>query len=108
MVRRLEALRRGPPHRQIAVAEVGGRHHPLCAVYALATLPEIDALLAADRRRPFFLFERVPTFAADAEVLLADEALRAEDPELRSLENVNTPEEYAAALESVGVPPERQ
>jgi molybdopterin-guanine dinucleotide biosynthesis protein A len=34
-----------------------GFAHPLSAVHARAVLPHIEALLAADRRRPAFLFD---------------------------------------------------
>ncbi len=81
---------------QIAVADEGGFTHPLAAVYRPAVLPVIDRLLAAERRRPVFLFEEVET------VRVGVERLRAADPELRSLENVNTPEAYAAALARLG------
>ena len=77
---------------QIAVAEEGGFTHPLAAVYRPAVLPVVDRLLAAERRRPVFLFEEVET------VRVGDASLREADPELRSLENINTPEAYAAAL----------
>ncbi len=72
----------------IVVPVVEGRHHPLAAVYRVSVLGEIDALLSAERRRPFFLFERVRT----REVGLDD--LRHIDPGLDSLRNFNTPDEY--------------
>ena len=50
-----------------------------------------EALLAADKLRPFFLFGAVPT-----RIIEADE-LRAVDPTFASLRNLNTPEEYEAA-----------
>ncbi|MFT3773398.1 MAG: molybdenum cofactor guanylyltransferase [Minicystis sp.] len=96
VIRRLAALR-GDAY-DIAVPRAQGHFHPLCAVYGINAASEIAALLAADRLRPFFLFERMRTIIADEAMLLADEALATADPELRSLRNVNTPEEYAAAL----------
>ncbi len=72
----------------IVVPVVEGRHHPLAAVYRMSVLKEIDALLTEERRRPFFLFERVRT----REVGLDD--LRHVDPGLDSLRNFNTPDEY--------------
>jgi molybdopterin-guanine dinucleotide biosynthesis protein A len=99
IIRRLASLRDlGDRRADVVVARVGGRFHPLCAVYALTTLPHVAALLAEDRLRPFFLFERVTTVVADESMLLGDPALAAVDSTLRSLQNVNTPEEYAAAL----------
>ena len=45
----------------IAVMEIDGFAHPLSAVYRRRTLPHIEALLAADRLRPAFLFDAVRT-----------------------------------------------
>lgn len=101
LVRRLADLQAGG--YAVAVPRAGGHHHPLSAVYACAARVEAAALLAAGRLRPFFLFERVPTLIADPDLLLADARLAAADPELRSLRNLNTPEDYAAALEEAGL-----
>jgi len=95
-MRRLHALR-GESH-DIVVPRAGGHYHPLSAVYGLSAAAEIRALLAADRRRPFFLFERMHTRVVEPAELLADDALRAADPGLLSLENVNTPGDLAGAL----------
>ena len=75
----------------ICVPKVGEHHHPLAAVYRVSVLPAVRQLLARDRLRPFFLFEAEPT-----RVVLAEEL--ADDPQLQSLRNLNTPEEYDAAL----------
>ena len=99
MIRRLVTLR-GAGH-DIVVPRAQGHLHPLCAVYGLNAQQEIAALLAADRLRLSFLFDRMRTLVADEALLLADEALAAVDPALRSLRNVNTPEEYAAAVAEV-------
>lgn len=96
LIRRLHALR--GERFDIAVPRAKGHYHPLSAIYGVEARAEITALLAADRLRPFFLFERMRTILADEALLLEGDALRAADPELLSLENVNTPEEYAAAL----------
>ena len=96
LIRRLRALR--GDSFDIAVPRAKGHYHPLSAIYGVEARPEIEALLAADRLRPFYLFERMRTLFADEALLLAGEALAAVDPELLSLENVNTPGEYAAAL----------
>lgn len=76
----------------IAVPYDDGHHHPLAAVYRTRILPEVDRLLAQDRLRPFFLFEVVPTNTVSAD------ALRAVDTQLDSLRNMNTPQDYEAAL----------
>jgi len=78
--------------QDIAVAETDGFTHPLAAVYRVGVRPVMERLLAEDRRRPLFLFEEVPT------VRVTDATLRAADPELASLENLNTPAAYEAAL----------
>jgi molybdopterin-guanine dinucleotide biosynthesis protein A len=100
LIRRLFILR-GDTH-DIAVPRAGGHYHPLSAVYGVEARAEIAALLAADRLRPFFLFERMRTLVADEALLLEGDALRAVDPTLRSLHNVNTRAEYEAALAELG------
>jgi molybdopterin-guanine dinucleotide biosynthesis protein A len=82
---------------EIAVPRVGGYDHPLAAVYRTSVLPVIQALLAADRVRPVFLFDQVPTRRVSAE------DLRDVDPELESLVNVNCQEDYADALRRAGL-----
>ena len=76
----------------VAVAEAEGFLHPLAAVYRRAVLPEVEALLAAGARRPADLFARVET------VRVGEADLRAVDPALEALANLNTPEAYEAAL----------
>jgi molybdopterin-guanine dinucleotide biosynthesis protein A len=79
----------------ICVPEVDGYHHPLAAVYRLDVKEAVDRLLADNRLRPFFLFEAVPTrIVQPAE--LADV-----DPTFETLRNLNTPEDYQAALAQV-------
>jgi molybdopterin-guanine dinucleotide biosynthesis protein A len=84
-VRRMIELLEG---HSISVPQVGGYHHPLAAVYRLSVRPVVADLLAAGRLRPVFLFDAVPTRVV-APNELAD---------LQSLSNLNTPDEYAAAL----------
>lgn len=66
--------------------------HPLCAVYRRDTVVAIRELLAAGESRPRALFERVATRRVQVE------SLRALDPELDSLRNLNRPEDYERAL----------
>jgi len=99
LIARLAALRAGA---DITVPRTDGHFHPLTAIYACTCLPHIEALLAADRLRPFFLFERVRTAICDAAMLLADSDLAGADPTLRSFDNLNTPDDYARALSSLG------
>ena len=78
----------------IAVIEVDGFAHPLSAVYRRSTLPYVEKLLAADRLRPAFLFDAVQTRRVRREEMTAD-------PELYTLQNLNTPEDYEKALTSL-------
>jgi molybdenum cofactor guanylyltransferase len=80
----------------IAVMEIDGFTHPLSAVYRRATLPFVEDLLARDRLRPVFLFEAVNTRRVRPEEMTSD-------PELRTLRNLNTPEDYEGALADAGI-----
>jgi len=80
----------------VAVMEIDGFTHPLSAVYRRATLPFVDDLLAHDRLRPVFLFEAVKTRRVRPEEMTAD-------PELRTLRNLNTREDYDRALVEAGL-----
>jgi len=76
----------------ISVPRVGAYHHPLAAVYRLEVADAVAKLLAENRLRPFFLFEAVATRVVEGSEL-ADV-----DPTFETLRNLNTPEEYEAAL----------
>jgi molybdopterin-guanine dinucleotide biosynthesis protein A len=78
----------------IAAPDAGGFRHPLAAAYRLTVLPVARDLVTAGRLRPAFLFDAVPTR------VLTPADFADIDPELRSLVNVNTPDEYAAAVHS--------
>ena len=82
----------------IAVMEVDGFPHPLSAIYRRVTLPHVEALLAADRLRPVFLFDAVRTRRVQPEEMTVV------DPELKTLRNVNTQQDYRAALADAGLP----
>jgi molybdopterin-guanine dinucleotide biosynthesis protein A len=80
----------------ICVPRVGDYHHPLAAVYRIEVAGVVERLLAANRLRPQFLFEEVTT-----RVVAASE-LAGADPTFQSLRNLNTPEDYEAALRDAG------
>lgn len=82
---------------EIAVPRDEPFHHPLAAVYRPRVLASVRSLLAEDRLRPVYLFEREHT----RETPVAE--LRAVDPELRSLLNLNRPADYFAALAMAGL-----
>jgi molybdenum cofactor guanylyltransferase len=81
----------------IAVMEIDGFPHPLSAVYRRTVLPQIESLLEQDRLRPVFLFEGVRTRRVRPEEMLSV------DPELRTLRNLNTREDYLGALSDAGL-----
>jgi molybdopterin-guanine dinucleotide biosynthesis protein A len=84
----------------IAVMEIDGFPHPLSAVYRRETLPQVESLLAKDKLRPVFLFDAVRTRRVRPEEMVSV------DPELRTLRNLNTREDYLAALADAGLSPE--
>ena len=81
----------------IAVIEIDGFPHPLSAVYRRTTLPHVEGLLAQNRLRPVFLFDLVRTRRVQpAEMVSAD-------PELLTLRNLNTRDDYLDALKRAGL-----
>jgi len=80
----------------VAVVEIDGVPHPLSAVYRRPVLPDVEDLLAANRLRLVFLFDRVKTRRVRANEITAD-------PELRTLRNLNTRADYEQALADAGI-----
>ena len=93
-VRQMLDLARG---YDVAVMEIDGFTHPLSAIYRRSTLPYVEDLLAHDRLRPVFLFEVVRTRRVRPEEMTAD-------PDLRTLRNLNTREDYEQTLADAGLP----
>ena len=93
-IRRVIALSEG---YDVGVPHIDGFEEPLVAVYSTCVLPEIEALLAADQRRPAYLFDRVRTRR------IHTDELRDVDPQLQSLANTNNLAQYQAALERAGL-----
>jgi molybdopterin-guanine dinucleotide biosynthesis protein A len=81
----------------VALPVAHGFRHPLAAAYRTALLPAVEALIAEDRMKPAFLFERARVRELDEAELLRDRELAEADPELLSLLNVNDPAEYDGA-----------
>jgi molybdenum cofactor guanylyltransferase len=80
----------------VALMEIDGFTHPLSAVYRRAVLPRVEGLLAQDRLRPVFLFEMVRTRRIAPAEMTAD-------PDLLTLRNLNTREDYQQALALAGL-----
>lgn len=76
----------------LAVPRALGRQHPLAAVYAVGVLPTVEDMLKQDQLRMMDLVKRLHTRVVE------EDELRRIDPTLRFLMNINTPEDYAAAL----------
>jgi molybdenum cofactor guanylyltransferase len=82
----------------LVIPHVAGYYHPLAALYRpAAVLPAIESLLLADRLRPVFLVEAVKTRVVD------EGEMRAIDPALDTLRNLNYPEDYERALADAGL-----
>jgi molybdenum cofactor guanylyltransferase len=81
-----------------AVPLVGDRMHPLAAVYRTSNLALVEKHLAEDRLRAVDLVDAMRVR------WISEEELRTVDPELASLRNLNTPQEYAEAVAQSSLP----
>lgn len=81
----------------VVLPHAHGHPQPLAAGYRTSLAAVVDRLVAVGQLRPAFLFAECRVRRLDAATLLADAALAAADPDLDSLLNVNTPEDYRAA-----------
>jgi molybdopterin-guanine dinucleotide biosynthesis protein A len=79
------------PDSCLLIPVADGRPHPLAAAYRLTVLPHVRDLLASGTFRLQSLFDRVATQFVPADQL----------PDAGSLRNLNTPDEYAAALQQI-------
>jgi molybdenum cofactor guanylyltransferase len=81
----------------VVLPEVGGYRQPLSAAYRVDLVNAIDDLIAADRMRPAFLFERSRVLHMNEADLLQNGALARLDPKLASVSNLNEPADYERA-----------
>jgi molybdopterin-guanine dinucleotide biosynthesis protein A len=81
----------------VALPEIEGHRQPLAAAYRLELLGPVEELIAADRMRPAFLFERCRVLNLSADDMLRDSALARLDPQLRSVRNLNERADYEQA-----------
>ena len=81
----------------VVLPHVGGYRQPMAAGYRTDLAPRVEKLIDARRMRPAHLFEEVNVRHLDEAALLADARLASVDPELDSVRNVNTPDDYRAA-----------
>ena len=80
------------PDYDVVVPRWQDRFQPLHAVYRRSVLPLLEEQLARGELRPVFLFDRVRTRT------IGEEEIRRFDPDGESFFNMNTPDDYAAAL----------
>jgi molybdopterin-guanine dinucleotide biosynthesis protein A len=76
-----------------------GHRQPLATAYRPELAAIAGGLVAAGERRLAMLFDACRTRRVDEDTLLADARLRALDPSLDSVLNVNEPADYKAARE---------
>lgn len=82
---------------QIAIPVDSRFQHPLAAIYHINVLAQVKQLLDSDQRRPIFLVEQSDS------VLVPVDQLKSVDPDLLTLQNINHPRDYLAAVESCGL-----
>ncbi len=89
-----EVIRQLGSHDLVVPCE-GEFHHPLAGVYRTSLVERIRGLVSGNRLRPLFLIQD-----CDSHEIPVDE-LRAVDPQLQSLLNLNRREDYEAVLRLV-------
>ena len=82
---------------EVALPVARGYQQPLAAAYRTGLAELTERLVKEDRLRPAFLFAECQVERLDDATLLADPALAKLDPDLDSVLNVNTPDDYQAA-----------
>jgi molybdopterin-guanine dinucleotide biosynthesis protein A len=88
-------LRRTIGDDDVALADVGGRRHPLAALYRVSAIrPVVRGFLNAGRLRVLDLIDALRVRFVGAE------ELEAIDPGGGTLRNINTPQDYQAMLRS--------
>jgi molybdenum cofactor guanylyltransferase len=96
-IRRVIGVMQGGDGPDVALPVARGYKQPLAAAYRVSLAAPAARLVKEDRLRPAFLFDECRVQALDDAALRADPVLAALDPDLDSVLNVNTPEDYAAA-----------
>jgi molybdopterin-guanine dinucleotide biosynthesis protein A len=82
--------------REAAVPRVAGRVQGLCAVYASGIAERLEQFLSAGGRAVHELVDELDV------VFLNEDELRTVDPALRSLTNLNTPDDHERWLRTAG------
>ena len=82
---------------EVVLPHAHGFRQPLAAAYATSLAPIAAALVAEGLAAPKPLLDRSRTLVLDDTALLEDARLRAADPDLRSVHNLNDPAAYDRA-----------
>ena len=96
-VRRVLSVLEDGDDADVALPVARGYKQPLAAGYRVSLADTAERLVKEDRLRPAFLFEQCRVQALDDAALKENAVLAALDPDLDSVLNVNTPDDYAAA-----------
>jgi molybdenum cofactor guanylyltransferase len=96
-VRRMLRVLECSEDTDVALPVARGYKQPLAAAYRVSLAGPAERLVRQDRLRPAFLFDECQVQTLDDAELKQDPVLAAFDPDLDSVLNVNTPEDYAAA-----------
>ncbi|WP_090773983.1 molybdenum cofactor guanylyltransferase [Nonomuraea maritima] len=97
-------LRGLAPGVDVALPVARGFRQPLAAGYRTSLAGLVTRLLAEGDLRPGMLYKHCEVVQLSDDDLLADTQLARHDPELESVVNVNSPDDYAAARDRL--PPE--
>ena len=98
-ISRVLSVLRPPGGPDVALPVARGYQQPLAAAYRTGLAEIAERLVREDRLRPAFLFAECEVERLDDATLLADQTLAKLDPDLDSVLNVNTPDDYQAARE---------
>ncbi|HEV7791611.1 MAG TPA: NTP transferase domain-containing protein [Pseudonocardia sp.] len=90
------------PDVDLVLPVARGFRQPLAAGYRTSLARLITDLIAEGNLRPGTLFQHCQVLRLEDSELLADAALARYDPELESVVNINTPEDYAEAHAPAG------
>jgi molybdenum cofactor guanylyltransferase len=98
VARLLTALTEHAVQADVALPHLSGYPQPLAAAYRTSLAPVLAEMVSTGEARLRELFTRCRVRRLDREDLLANPVLAAADPALASVSNINSPEDYAAAL----------
>lgn len=85
------------PDRQVVVPEIDGHPQLLAAAYRTDVAETLESALRSGERRLRTVVSGLSVHRLGEADLLADPAVAASDPDLRSFTNLNDPREYARA-----------